>query len=175
VGAVRSDSLGMTAENLAQERFQLTPEMQRPEELADRYDISRERQDCVALRSHQKAVAAQNQKRFRDVIVPVTVRTRKSETVIEADEGPRRDTSLEQLAKLKPVFKPGGTVTAGNASPLNDGAVALLVVSAPYAQAHGRGHRDGGREGDLASRERKGDGPAEGETHGNGKRSAQPG
>ena len=132
-----TDSLGMTAENLAQERFQLTPEMQRPEELADRYDISRERQDRFALRSHQKAVAAQDQKRFRDEIVPVTVRTRKSETLVEADEGPRRDTSLEQLAKLKPVFKPGGTVTAGNASPLNDGAAALLVVSAPYARAHG--------------------------------------
>jgi len=132
-----TDSLGMTAENLAQERFQLTPEMQRPEELANRYDISRERQDRFALRSHQKAVAAQDQKRFRDEIVPVTVRTRKSETLVEADEGPRRDTSLEQLAKLKPVFKPGGTVTAGNASPLNDGAAALLVVSAPYARAHG--------------------------------------
>jgi acetyl-CoA acyltransferase len=70
------------------------------------------------LRSHRKAVAAQDQKRFRDEIVPVTVRTRK-------------------LAKLKPVFKPSGTVTAGNASPLNDGAVALLVVSAPYARVHG--------------------------------------
>lgn len=132
-----TDSLGMTAENLAQERFQLTPEMQRPEELAGLYDISRERQDRFALRSHQKAVAAQDQKRFRDEIVPVTVRTRKSETLVEADEGPRRDTSLEQLAKLKPVFKQGGTVTAGNASPLNDGAAALLVVSAPYARAHG--------------------------------------
>ena len=132
-----TDSLGMTAENLAQERFQLTPEMQRPEELADRYDISRERQDRFALRSHQKAVAAQDQQRFRDEIVPVTVRTRKSETLVEADAGPRRDTSLEQLAKLKPVFKQGGTVTAGNASPLNDGAAALLVVSAPYARAHG--------------------------------------
>ncbi len=132
-----TDSLGMTAENLAQERFQLTPEMQRPEELADLYDISRERQDRFALRSHQKAVAAQDQQRFRDEIVPVTVRTHKSETLVEADEGPRRDTSLEQLAKLKPVFKQGGTVTAGNASPLNDGAAALLVVSAPYARAHG--------------------------------------
>ncbi len=132
-----TDSVGMTAENLAQERFQLTAEMQRPEELADLYDISRERQDRFALRSHQKAVAAQDQQRFRDEIVPVTVRTRKSKTLVEADEGPRRDTSLEQLAKLKPVFKQGGTVTAGNASPLDDGAAALLVVSAPYARAHG--------------------------------------
>jgi acetyl-CoA acyltransferase len=132
-----TDSLGMTAENLAQERFQLTPEKERPEALAGRYDISRQRQDRFALRSHQKAVAAQDQKRFRDEIVPVIVRTRKSETVVEADEGPRRDTSLEQLAKLKPVFKPGGTVTAGNSSSLNDGAAAVLVVSAPYARAHG--------------------------------------
>jgi acetyl-CoA acyltransferase len=132
-----TDSLGMTAENLAQERFQLTPEEERPEELAGRYDISRQRQDRFALRSHQKAVAAQDQKRFRDEIVPVIVRTRKPETIVEADEGPRRDTSLEQLAKLKPVFKPGGTVTAGNSSSLNDGAAAVLVVSAPYARAHG--------------------------------------
>ena len=132
-----TDSLGMTAENLAQERFQLTPEEERPEELAGLYDISRERQDHFALRSHEKAVAAQDTQRFSNEIVPVPVRTRKSETLVEADEGPRRDTSLEQLAKLKPVFKQGGTVTAGNSSPLNDGAAALLVVSAPYARAHG--------------------------------------
>ncbi len=132
-----TDSLGMTAENLAKERFQLTPEEERPEELAGLYDISRERQDHFALRSHEKAVAAQDTQRFSNEIVPVPVRTRKSETLVEADEGPRRDTSLEQLAKLKPVFKQGGTVTAGNSSPLNDGAAALLVVSAPYAQAHG--------------------------------------
>ena len=69
--------------------------------------------------------------------MPVTVRTLKSETLVEADEGPRRDTSLEQLAKLKPVFKQGGTVTAGNSSSLNDGAAAVLIVSAPYARAHG--------------------------------------
>lgn len=132
-----TDSLGMTAENLAQARFQLTPEEERPEELADRYDISRERQDRFALRSHQKAIAAQDAHRFQQEIVPVPVRTRKSTITIEGDEGPRRDTSLEQLAKLPPVFKPGGTVTAGNSSPLNDGAAALLIVSAPYARAHG--------------------------------------
>ena len=132
-----TDSLGMTAENLAQERFQLTPEEQRPEELAGLYDISRERQDRFALRSHEKAVAAQDTKHFCDEIVPVTVRTLKSETLVEADEGPRRDTSLEQLAKLKPVFKQGGTVTAGNSSSLNDGAAAVLIVSAPYARAYG--------------------------------------
>jgi acetyl-CoA acyltransferase len=131
-----TDSLGMTAENLAQERFQLNPQ-EKPEVLAGHYDISRQRQDCFALRSHQKAVAAQDAGRFQQEIVPVQVRARKSTTIIELDEGPRRDTSLEQLAKLPPAFKPGGTVTAGNSSPLNDGAAALLIVSAPYARAHG--------------------------------------
>jgi acetyl-CoA acyltransferase len=132
-----TDSLGMTAENLVQERFKLTAEEQRPEELADDYDISREKQDRFALRSHQKAVAAQDAKRFRDEIVPVPVKTRKEERLVEADEGPRRDTSLEKLARLKPVFKQGGTVTAGNSSPLNDGAAAVLAVSKGYAEAHG--------------------------------------
>jgi acetyl-CoA acyltransferase len=132
-----TDSLGVTAENLAEERFRVTAEEQRPEELADAYDISRERQDRFALRSHQKAVAAMDEKRFREEIVPVTVKTRKSETVVEADEGPRRDTTLEKLGKLKPAFKEDGSVTAGNSSSLNDGAAALLVVSRGYAEAHG--------------------------------------
>jgi acetyl-CoA acyltransferase len=132
-----TDSLGMTAENLAEERFHLTSEEQRPEELADNYDISRERQDLFALKSHHEAVSAMDEKRFRGEIVPVTVKTRKDETLVEADEGPRRDTSLEKLAKLKPVFKKDGTVTAGNSSSLNDGAAAVLVVSAEYARAHG--------------------------------------
>jgi acetyl-CoA acyltransferase len=132
-----TDSLGMTAENLAEERFKVTAEEQEPEDLASKYDISRERQDRFALHSHQKAVAAQDEKRFREEIVPVTVRTRKAETVVEADEGPRRDTSLERLAKLKPAFKKGGSVTAGNSSSLNDGAAAVLVVSKEYAESHG--------------------------------------
>jgi acetyl-CoA acyltransferase len=132
-----TDSLGMTAENLAESRFAITPDEQRPESLAARYNISRERQDRFALRSHEKAVAAQDEERFRDEIVPVAVRSGRSETLVEADEGPRRDTSLEKLALLKPAFKQGGTVTAGNSSPLNDGAAALLVVSPDYARAHG--------------------------------------
>jgi acetyl-CoA acyltransferase len=132
-----TDSLGVTAENLAEERFKVTAEEQKPEELAHTYDISRERQDRFALRSHQKAVAAIDEKRFREEIIPVTVKTRKSETVVEADEGPRRDTSLERLAKLKPAFKEDGSVTAGNSSSLNDGAAAVLVVSKEYAEAHG--------------------------------------
>ena len=132
-----TDSLGMTAENLAEERFHLTSEEQKPEELANEYDISREAQDRFALLSHQKAVGATDEKRFREEIVPVTVKTRKSETVIEADEGPRRDASLEKMAKLRPAFKEGGSVTAGNSSSLNDGAAAVLVVSKDYAETHG--------------------------------------
>src|SRR5215216_4882659 len=133
-----TDSLGVTAENLAEERFHITAEEQQPEGLAGEYDISREAQDRFALRSHEKAVAAMDEKRFRDEIVPVTVKARRSETAVEADEGPRRDTSLEKLARLRPAFrKEGGSVTAGNSSSLNDGAAAVLVVAAEYAEAHG--------------------------------------
>lgn len=132
-----TDSLGMTAENLAEERFHLTYEEQKPEELASEYDISREAQDRFALLSHQKAVAAIDRKKFREEIVPVTVKKRKSEEVVEADEGPRRDASLEKMAKLKPAFKEGGSVTAGNSSSLNDGAAAVLVTSKEYVEAHG--------------------------------------
>jgi acetyl-CoA acyltransferase len=131
-----TDSLGMTAENLAQERFHLSAEEQRPEELAGAYDICRERQDRFALHSHHKAVAAMDEKRFREEIVPVTVKGRKAERVVEADEGPRRDTTLEKLGKLKPAFKEDGSVTAGNSSSLNDGAAAVLVVCRQYAEAH---------------------------------------
>jgi acetyl-CoA acyltransferase len=131
-----TDSLGETAENLAEERYVVTSE-EEPEGLAGEYDISRERQDRFALLSHQKAVEAIDGKRMREEIVPVTVKTRKDETVVEADEGPRRDASLDQLARLKPAFKEGGSVTAGNSSALNDGAAAVLVVSPDYARAHG--------------------------------------
>jgi acetyl-CoA acyltransferase len=132
-----TDSLGVTAENLAQERFQITPDEDEPEGLAEEYDVSRQAQDRFALRSHEKAVAAQDGKRFRGEIVPVTVKTRKSETVVEADEGPRRDTTLEKLARLRPAFKGDGSVTAGNSSSLNDGAAAVMVVSREYAEEHG--------------------------------------
>ncbi len=125
-----TDSLGTTAENLAVERFLITPDEDQPEGLAEEYDVSREAQDRFALRSHEKAVAAQDEKKFRDEIVPVTVKGRKGqETIVEADEGPRRDTTMEKLAKLKPAFSGDGSVTAGNSSTLNDGAAAVLVVS----------------------------------------------
>src|SRR5215210_839248 len=132
-----TDSLGETAENLVDERYAAASEEERPEGLADDYDISRETQDRFALRSHQKAVRAIDEKRMREELVPVTVKKRKDEELVEADEGPRRDTTLEQLAKLKPAFKEGGSVTAGNSSSLNDGAAAVLVVSREYAEAHG--------------------------------------
>ena len=132
-----TDTLGTTAENLAQERFNVTPDEDQPEGLAEEYNVSREAQDRFALRSHQKAVEATDEKRFREEIVPVPVKTRKAETVVEADEGPRRDTTLEKLAKLKPAFSEGGSVTAGNSSSLNDGAAAVLLVSAEFARAHG--------------------------------------
>jgi acetyl-CoA acyltransferase len=132
-----TDSLGMTAENLAQERYEVTPDENEPDRVAEDYRVSREDQDRFALRSHQKAIEAMDEKRFREEIVPVPVKTRKGETIVEADEGPRRDTTLEKLAKLRSAFKDDGSVTAGNSSSLNDGAAAVLVVSSEYAQSHG--------------------------------------
>ena len=132
-----TDSLGMTAENLAQERYEVTPDENEPDRVAEDYRVSREEQDRFALRSHQKAVEATDEKRFREEIVPVPVKTRKGETIVEADEGPRRDTTLEKLVKLRSAFKEGGSVTAGNSSSLNDGAAAVLVVSREYAESHG--------------------------------------
>lgn len=132
-----TDTLGQTAENLVKGPVALTAEDEQPERLAGAYDLSRERQDRFALRSHAKAVAAQDAGRFEDEIVAVPVPSHDNEARLDADEGPRRDTSLKTLARLKPAFKAGGTVTAGNSSSLNDGAAASLVVSAEYARAHG--------------------------------------
>ncbi|MCL6526099.1 MAG: acetyl-CoA C-acyltransferase [Thermaceae bacterium] len=108
------------------------------ENLADQYRIPREEQDRFALRSHQKALQAQQQGSYDRQMVPVEVRDRKGNLErIGRDEGPRAETSLEALARLKPVFRPGGSVTAGNSSGLNDGAAAVLLASSSYAQAHG--------------------------------------
>ena len=99
---------------------------------------SREDQDAWALRSHQRALAAMDSGAFADEIVPVVIPDRqKGDIAVDKDESPRRDTSLEALAKLKPVFDPNGTVTAGNAPGLNDGAAAMVVASSEYAKAHG--------------------------------------
>jgi acetyl-CoA C-acetyltransferase len=98
----------------------------------------REEQDAWALRSHQRAVAGQDSCFFSREIVPVKIKDRKGNvTVVDRDEAPRRDTSLEALAKLKPVFGESGTVTAGNAPGVNDGAGAVVVVSETWANEHG--------------------------------------
>lgn len=107
------------------------------ERVADKYQISREEQDAYATASHQKAIAAQQEGRFAEEIAPVTVKSRKGDVIVDADEGPRADTSAETLGKLKPAFKKDGSVTAGNAPGLNDGAASLMVVSEEFAAAHG--------------------------------------
>src|SRR5262245_56883782 len=105
------------------------------EVVAERYDISREAQDRVALESQRLAAAAITAGRFADELVPVPVPSAKGEPALFAvDEHPRADTTLEGLAKLKPAFKTGGTVTAGNSSGVNDGAAALLIASSEAAR-----------------------------------------
>ncbi len=105
--------------------------------IAREYEVTREAMDRFALESHQKAIAAMDGGKFRAEIVPVTVQTRKGEVVVDTDETPRRDTSLEALAKLRPAFQPEGRVTAGNAPGLNDGASAVVVAGADYVERHG--------------------------------------
>ncbi|MCJ7434140.1 MAG: acetyl-CoA C-acyltransferase [Anaerolineales bacterium] len=118
-----TDAMGETAENIAKERPHLT----------------REKQDAFAVRSHQRAIAAIDSGRYAEEILPVPIPQKKGEPIFAAtDERPRRDTTMESLAKLKPAFaKEGGTVTAGNSSGLNDGAAALLIMSAEKAKALG--------------------------------------
>lgn len=99
------------------------------ENLAEKYSISRQEQDRFAFLSHQRAVKAIDEGKFREEIVPIEIRERKKTVLFETDEHPRRDTTLESLALLKPGFKEGGTVTAGNASGINDGACGMLVMS----------------------------------------------
>ena len=111
---------------------------------ADKAGVSRDDADAFSLRSHQKAVAAMEAGRFRDEIVPVEVTSRRGVTVVDGDESPRADTSIEALGKLRPAFVRDApddiaehVVTAGNAPGLNDGAAAVVVASLEYAQAHG--------------------------------------
>ena len=111
-----TESMGETAENLV-----------------DAYDLGRETQDRFALQSHRRAVDAGAEGRFSTQMVALPGRGGP----VDKDEGPRRETSLEKLGSLPPVFRPGGTVTAGNSSPLSDGAAALLLTSHEYAAAHG--------------------------------------
>jgi 3-oxoadipyl-CoA thiolase len=117
-----TESMGETAENVA-----------------ERYGVSREDQDAFALESHRRAVAAAEAGRFDDEIVTVDVPQPKGDPVtIHADEGPRPDTTIERLAALKPIFRQGGTVTAGNASQINDGAACVVVTSDEHAKELGR-------------------------------------
>jgi 3-oxoadipyl-CoA thiolase len=117
---VSTESMGETGENVA-----------------ERYRISREDQDAFALRSHQRAVAAAEAGRLAEEIVPIEAPKGRETVTVAADEGPRPDASAEKLAKLRPVFREGGTVTAGNASTLNDGAACLLIASEQGARALG--------------------------------------
>jgi acetyl-CoA C-acetyltransferase len=109
------------------------------EVVAESYGVTREQQDEYALNSHRKAIAAMKEGRFDREIVPVELAQQKGQTfVMRTDEGPRENASLESLAQLKPAFKEGGTVTAGNASSLNDGAAAVVVASLEFARKLGR-------------------------------------
>jgi acetyl-CoA C-acetyltransferase len=108
------------------------------EVVAEKFGATRQEQDEYAFNSHQKAIHAIERGYFKDEIVPVEVPQRKGDPIVfEVDEGPRKDTTLERLSKLKPVFKEDGTVTAGNASSLNDGASAVVVASKDAVEAKG--------------------------------------
>src|ERR1700730_5150065 len=107
------------------------------ENVASKYQITREQQDQFALGSQQKASAAQKAGRFKDEIAPVTVKTRKGDVVVSDDEYIRHDASIETMARLRPAFSKDGTVTAGNASGINDGAAALVLMSASEAAKRG--------------------------------------
>ncbi len=107
------------------------------EEVARVYGTSREDCDAFAVQSHERALAAIEAGHFKDEIVPVTVKTRKGEIIVDTDEGPRPGTTMEVLAKLRPVVKGGSVVTAGNASTLNDGASAIIVASEAAIKKYG--------------------------------------
>ncbi|HEY7849102.1 MAG TPA: acetyl-CoA C-acyltransferase [Ktedonobacterales bacterium] len=108
------------------------------ENVAERYHLTREEQDAFALTSQQRAIAAMDAGRLAEEIVPVEVAAGRGETTtVKDDEQPRRETTLERLARLKPAFRTGGTVTAGNSSGINDGAAALVIASRRWAEAQG--------------------------------------
>ncbi|MBI5441806.1 MAG: acetyl-CoA C-acetyltransferase [Deltaproteobacteria bacterium] len=107
------------------------------ENVAKKFEITREEQDEFAVASQQKAEAAQKSGRFREEIVPVTVPSKKGDVVVDADEHPKHGTTLEGLARLRPAFQKDGTVTAGNASGLNDGAAAVVLMTAEEASKRG--------------------------------------
>jgi acetyl-CoA C-acetyltransferase len=107
------------------------------ENIAERWGVTREDQDALAVESHQRAAAAQAAGRFKDQILPVELKSRKGSTMFEVDEHIRADASLEGMAKLRTAFKKDGTVTAGNASGINDAAAAVVLMSASAAESRG--------------------------------------
>ncbi|MFP5386750.1 MAG: thiolase family protein [Bacteriovoracia bacterium] len=130
-------SIGWRFENPKMaEMFPLLGMGETAEEVQKLHNISREDQDKFALSSHQKALKAQDEGKFKDEIVPVTIENKKASIVVDTDEGPRRDTSLEKLAKLRPAFRKDGTVTAGNSSSINDGASMVVICSEEFVKRH---------------------------------------
>ena len=107
------------------------------ENVAERWQITREQQDEFAARSQMRAEAAQKAGRFTDEIVPVTIAGRRGDTIVDTDEHPKHGTTVEVLSKLRPAFDKNGTVTAGNASGINDGAAAIILASEEAAREHG--------------------------------------
>ncbi|MBL8005191.1 MAG: thiolase family protein [Candidatus Kapabacteria bacterium] len=123
-------ALGWRYPNPAMEKmFPLEPMGETAENIAERWNISREEQDQFAFTSHQKTIAAQKAGYASEEIVPVKIASKKGDMIIDTDEQPRADTTIEKLATLKPAFRKGGTVTAGNSSSLNDGAVVMILAS----------------------------------------------
>jgi len=122
---------------LMQEHYGVESMPQTGDNVAEDFGISREDQDAFALRSQQRTAAAQASGFFADEILPVRIAHKKGETVVDTDEHPRADTSLDGLARLKPVNGSGKTVTAGNAAGLNDGAAAMILASADAVKRHG--------------------------------------
>jgi acetyl-CoA acyltransferase len=118
-------------------RFPLEPMGETAENVAEKFAIAREAQDRFAVLSHEKAVSARANGRFADELIAVQAPAGKTTATIDADEGPRPDASLAALAKLRPAFRSGGSVTAGNSSTLNDGAAGLLLCSEAALQRHG--------------------------------------
>src|SRR6187431_3781736 len=108
------------------------------ENVAKQWQITRQQQDEFAVKSQNKAESAQKAGRFKDEIIPVTVKTRKGDVVVDSDEYPRHGTTIEAVGKLRPAFEKDGTVTAGNASGINDGAAALVLMKASQAAKEGR-------------------------------------
>lgn len=130
-------SIGWRFENpKMSERFPLLTMGETAEEVQKLHQITREDQDKFALGSHQKAVKALSEGRFKDETVPVSIESKKGTTIVDSDEGPRADTSLEKLAKLRPAFKKDGTVTAGNSSSINDGASMVVICSEEFLKRH---------------------------------------